>query len=129
MPKKNSILSKRSIKSINNLGHLFFGLGLALVFLFTITNSPNMLLPSQGILLLITGLIVGLVEIKKEDTIPLQLSFLGLLVISNAPLEVIGYNIGMYLKFFLINLSLFLSLAVAVASVRTIYRIYKDSKV
>jgi len=133
MAKKKKIVRIPNIKikrSIKELGHLFFGLGLALVILFTITNPPSTLKPFHGILLLSIGLIVGLMDVKQDQTVPFLLAFLGLLLTASAPLQVLTYkNVGLYLKSFLVNMAIFLTLAVVAVSLKVIFKIYKKSNI
>ena len=115
---------------VKQLGHLFFLLGVALVLIFTFTNQPGMLESWHSIILILLGLIVGLMDLKSEHTVPFLLAFLGLLITANAPLYVLSYyKIGNYLQAFLLNMSIFLSLTVVVVSLRVLYRIYKGSNI
>ncbi len=119
---------KGRIKRLKQFGHIIFALGILLVALFTYLNPPTGIDPKHALVLLLVGLVVGLIDIKKEQATPFLLAFIGLIITASAPLNLIEiYSIGAYLKAFFINLAIFLSLAVGVVSVRMVYRIYKES--
>ena len=111
-----------------NFGHFFFSLGVLLVVLFTIAD-PNHLSSAKGAFLLVLGAIVGFLDVDKREAPYFLLAALGLIITSQAPVQVIEFlGIGNYLRSALINLSIFLSLAVVMVSLKIIYRIYLESK-
>ena len=119
-------LKKRDVRQ---LGHIVFAVGIVLVFIFTVDNPPNQIKPWQGLILLAVGLLIGIMEIKQEELGPFLLAFIGIIIVSNAPLQdAITYKqIGVYLKSLLVNSAIFLTLAVVAVCARIIYRIYKES--
>ncbi len=116
-------------KGLRKLGHVIFAIGIILALFFTFENPPNQLKPWQGLILLAFGLLVGLMDIKQEELVPFLIAFIGIIIVSNAPLQdAITYNqIGAYLKSVLINIAIFLTLGVVAVCARIIYRIYKES--
>jgi hypothetical protein len=120
--------SQNIIKDIRKMGHIVFALGILLVLVFTYWNPPLQLDPKHALALITIGLIVGLIDVKKEQSVPFLLAFIGLIITANAPLHAIEfYNIGVYAMSFFKNTAIFLSLAVGIVSVKIIYRIYKGS--
>ena len=120
--------AKETVKRIKKLGHIVFALGILLVIIFTYWNPPLELDPKHAIALLAVGLIIGLIDVKKEQSVPFLLAFVGLIITANAPLHAIElYNIGVYAASFFKNTAIMLSLAVGIVSVKIIYRIYKES--
>jgi len=111
-----------------NFGHLLFSLGILLVILFTIAE-PNQLSAGKGIILLVLGAVVGFLDVSKREAPYFLLASIGLILVSAAPVQVINYfNIGVYLRAALLNMSIFLSLAVVMVSLKIIYRIYLESR-
>lgn len=118
----------RVLKEAKRFAHIIFALGVLLVLYFTIRNPPLSIDPKHAMTLLGIGLIVGLMDIKKEEAVPFLLAFVGLIITASAPLYMIEvYNIGAYLNAFFKNAAIFLSPAVAVVSMKVVYRIYKES--
>ena len=111
-----------------NFGHFFFSLGILLVILFTIAD-PNHLSGSKGAFLLVIGAIVGFLDVNKREAPYFLLASLGLMIASAAPVQVIDLlGVGNYFKAGLLNMAIFLSLAVVMVSLKIIYRIYLESK-
>ena len=111
-----------------NFGHFFFSLGILLVILFTIAD-PNHLSGSKGAFLLVVGAIVGFLDVNRREAPYFLLASLGLMIASAAPVHVIDFfSIGNYIKAGLLNLAIFLSLAVVMVSLKIIYRIYLETK-
>ena len=136
MAKRNSrrVVNKKfkteakEIKRSLNFGHFFFSLSLLLVVLFTIAD-PNHLSGNKGAFLLILGAIVGFLDVDKREAPYFLLASIGLMIASAAPVQVIEFlGIGTYLKAALLNMAIFLSLAVVMVSLKIIYRIYLESK-
>ena len=130
--KKNRIASMIDTvkkKRLRQLGHVIFACGIVLIFIFTFNNPPNQIKPWQGLLLLTIGLLIGMMEIKQKELVPFLLAFIGIILVSNAPLQdAIPYKqMGAYLKSLLVNTAIFLTLAVVAVCARIIYRIYKES--
>jgi len=118
----------KEIKKSLNFGHFFFSLSLLLVVLFTIAD-PNHLSGNKGAFLLILGAIVGFLDVDKREAPYFLLASIGLMIASAAPVQVIEFlGIGTYLKAALLNMAIFLSLAVVMVSLKIIYRIYLESK-
>ena len=117
-------------KRLRQLGHVIFAVGIVLIFVFTLNNAPNQIKPWQGLLLLTIGLLIGMMEIKQKELVPFLLAFIGIILVSNAPLQdAIPYKqMGAYLKSLLVNTAIFLTLAVVAVCARIIYRIYKESR-
>lgn len=117
------------MKRLRQLGHIIFAIGIILVIVFTFKNSPNQLKPWQALVLLAVGLLVGMMDIKKQEMVPFLLAFMGIIITANAPFQdAITYKqIGAFLKSLLVNTALFLALAVVAVCGRIIYRIYKES--
>ena|SRR3989344_101379 len=136
MAKRNSrrVVNKKfkteakEIKRSLNFGHFFFSLSILLVVLFTIAD-PNHLSGNKGAFLLILGAIVGFLDVDKREAPYFLLASIGLMIASAAPVQVIEFlGIGTYLKAALLNMAIFLSLAVVMVSLKIIYRIYLESK-
>ncbi|HLD33895.1 MAG TPA: hypothetical protein VJB66_04160 [Candidatus Nanoarchaeia archaeon] len=115
---------------ITELGHVFFTIGLILLGTFTLSNIPYNILPWQASVLLVLGLIVGIMDVQEKHASLLIIAFLGLLITSNAPFQNIltYYALGDYIRSFLTNLSLFLTPAVALISLRLVCRVYYAKK-
>lgn len=125
--KKVELKQTKVSRSIH-LGHFFFSLGILLVVLFTIAD-PNHLSGSKGAFLLVVGAIVGFLDVDRREAPYFLLASVGLMIASAAPVHVISVlGIGNYLKAGLLNMAIFLSLAVVVVSLKVIYRIYLESK-
>lgn len=136
MAKKRGKMNKTNEQKTNgknrlnslSIGHFLFSLGILLVVLFTIAD-PNHLSGSKGAFLLIIGAIVGFLDVDKKEAPYFLLASVGLMLASAAPVHVIEFlNIGVYLKAALLNMAIFLSLAVVMVSLKIIYRIYLESK-
>src|SRR3989344_3563822 len=125
VPKQNCPHSR-----ITEMGHIFFTVGMILVVVFTVGNQPNYLQPWQALTLLLLGLIVGIMDLQEKYAPIFLLAFLGLLITANAPLHdvITYYNIGAYIKSFLLNISLFLTLAFVMMSLRLVFRVYYAEK-
>jgi len=122
--KENNLIGKRKL----NFGHFFFSLGILLVVLFTIAE-PSQLTSSKGAILLVLGAVVGFLDVDKKEAPYFLLASLALIITSSAPVQVINFlNLGSYLRAALLNMSVFLSLAVVMVSLRIIYRIYLESR-
>ena len=115
---------------ITEMGHIFFTIGIVLVVVFTLGNEPNYLQPWQALTLLLLGLVVGIMDLQEKYAPIFLLAFLGLLITANAPLHdvITYYNIGAYIKSFLLNISQFLTLAVVMMSLRLVFRVYYAEK-
>ena len=136
MPKRGKRVVNKRIRVDNkqnkskslNFGHFFFSLSILLVVLFTIAD-PNHLSGNKGAFLLLLGAVVGFLDVEKREAPYFLLASLGLMIASAAPVQVIEYfGIGIYLKAALLNMAIFLSLAVVMVSLKIIYRIYLESK-
>ena len=125
-----NIVNALKKKSFRQLGHVIFAVGMLLVLIFTFENPPNQIKPWQGLVLLAVGLLIGIMDIKQEELVPFLLAFIGIIIVSNAPLQdAITYKqIGAFMKSLLVNTAIFLTLAVVAVCARIIYRIYKESR-
>ena len=112
--------------SFTDMGHIFFTIGIVLIVVFTVGNQPNYLEPWQALTLLVLGLIGGVMDLKEKYAPLFLMGFFGLLLSSTAPLQnaITYYNIGAYIKSFLMNMSLFMTLAVVMMSLRVVFRVY-----
>ncbi len=125
--KKINVTKETKHRSLN-FGHFFFSLSILLVILFTIAD-PNHLSGNKGAFLLILGAIVGFLDVNKREAPYFLLASVSLMIASAAPVQVIEYfGIGTYIKAALLNMAIFLSLAVVMVSLKIIYRIYLESK-
>lgn len=111
---------------IRKFGHWVFILGIALTLYLTLLN-PSQLSYTNGLILLVLGLIVGLLDVPKKEANSFLIAVVALILIAGVKFEQIAYqNIGLYLKGFFLNAALFLGLAGAVVALKVVYRVYKE---
>ncbi len=117
---------------VNKFGHYTFMFGILLVLLFTLSD-PTRLSVQNAIILLTLGLIVGLIDVPKKEANSFILASIAIIVASLAKFEQITFKLssmsqplGLYIKGFLLNASVFLSLAMLVVALKIIYRVYKE---
>ena len=93
-------------------------------------NPPFNLQPWQGLVLLILGLIVGIMDVQEKYAPLLLVAFMSMLIAANAPLQdiITYYSFGGYIKSFMLNTSLFLTPTVVLMSLRLVFRIYYAGK-
>ena len=129
-------MTKRGVpnkKQFKVLGHHIFSLGLILVLFFTLYN-PAALSAGSGTILLLLGIVVGLMDIPKEKEHNFILAILGIMIVSGVvnflalTYKVGTATIGIYIRAFLGNLSVFLSSAIIILAIKTIYRTYLESR-
>ena len=127
---KRGVTNKKQFKV---LGHHIFSLGLILVLFFTLYN-PAALSAGSGTILLLLGIVVGLMDIPKEKEHNFILAILGIMIVSGVvnflalTYKVGTATIGIYIRAFLGNLSVFLSSAIIILAIKTIYRTYLESR-
>jgi len=113
---------------IKKFGHLVFAAGIILTLFFTL-KDPTKLSVNSAIILLVLGLIVGLLDVAKKEANSFLIAVIALIIISGIQFQQITWNnIGLYLKGFFLNATLFLGLAGAIVSLKIIYRVYKETK-
>lgn len=119
-------------RGTHKFGHLVFTIGIVLVILFTLAD-PTKLSVQNAIILLVLGLIVGLIDVPKKEANSFILATIAIIVASLAKFEQITFKLscmthplGLYIKGFLLNASVFLSLAMLIVALKIIYRVYKE---
>lgn len=125
MKKAKKLFKKTEIRKF---GHWVFIIGIAATLYFTLLD-PSKLQYQHGLILLVLGLIVGLIDVPKKEANAFLIAVIAWILISGVKFEQITYqNIGPYLKAFFLNAAMFLSPAAAIVALRIVYRIYKESK-
>lgn len=123
-------MPKSAFKKIElkKFGHWVFIAGIAATLYFTILD-PTKLKYTYGLLLLILGLVVGLIDVPKKEANSFLIAVVALILIAGVKFEQIAYqNIGLYIKGFFLNAALFLGLAATIVALKVVYRVYKESK-
>ena len=126
--KKRKVTPKKEFKFA---AHHLFTVGLILVVLFTIAD-PTKTTYIYGTILIFLGLLVGFFDIPRKYSHEFILAMLGIVIVGSAvnflaiQYKIGSFPLGLYIKALLGNLSIFLSLAVIIVALRTIYRIYLD---
>jgi len=113
---------------LKKFGHWVFILGIALTLYFTLLD-PSKLSYTNGLILLVVGLVVGLLDVPKAEANSFLIAVIAWILISSINFQQVNYyNLGPYIKGFFLNAALFLSLAGAIVALKIVYRVYKESK-
>jgi hypothetical protein len=121
-------------RGTHKFGHIVFAFGIILVIFFTLAN-PTILQVKHAIYLIILGLIVGLIDVPKREANSFILATIAIMVATLVKFEQViyklpsmQYTLGQYIKGFLLNTSVFLSIAMVIVALKIIHRVYKESK-
>ena len=114
------------IKKIDEIvGHWAFIVGVSLAFILAI-KDPTKLLLSWGIVLIVFGIIIGILNITKEETELFLIASVALIIANTAHIEIVRlWNIGLYLQAIIKNLVVLFTPAAVIVALEAIYSLAK----
>lgn len=126
---KNLKLNAKQIKKsgIASLGHYIFLVGVLLAVAVALYPFPQGTKAVMAIVLIVAGLVVGLINITSEETVPFLVAAIALIVSSGFAGAFLGSvpQVGQSLQAVFVHILIFVSPAALVVALKTIYSLAK----
>ncbi len=113
----------KKVDMMTRVGSWSFTIGLLIAVVFGVLGSN---VYNVGLILVLLGLIVGILNITNKETIPFLIAVAALILAGNAGLENLPV-VGEWLKDILGNIKIFVAPAAVFVSVKAVYDLAKSA--